>query len=114
MTIALTLTVNELRHSVDEVISKNPRLTSRAEKAAFLVLLRLIEQTGPNRFLVESEDGLKAYEVENGHCNCYDYLNHGIGHPCKHRLALSIIGYISLEANCDSSHIPKYSTIESD
>ncbi len=114
MTTTMKLTVSLLRHYVDEIVHNNPRLTSRAEKAAFLVVLRQIEQIGPNRFLVESEDGLKAYEVENGHCNCYDYVNHGIGHPCKHRLALYMTGHISLEAPCDTSYLPTFSTLEND
>ncbi|MFQ5872255.1 MAG: hypothetical protein ACE5JL_00435 [Dehalococcoidia bacterium] len=24
-----------------------------------------------------------------GHCECTDYLRHGAGHPCKHRLAVA-------------------------
>jgi len=110
----MKLTVSLLRRYVDEIVHKNPRLTSRAEKAAFLVVLRHIEKIGPNLFLVESEDGLKAYEVENGHCNCYDYVNHGIGHPCKHRMALYMMGYITLETSCDTSHLPTFSTLEND
>ena len=114
MTTIKILTVSLLRHYVGEIVQYNPRLTSRAEKAAFLVVLRHIEQIGPNLFLVESEDGLKAYEIENGHCNCYDYVNHGIGHPCKHRLALYMMGYISLEAPYDTSYLPTFSTLEND
>ncbi len=114
MTTTKILTVSLLRHYVDEIVQYNPRLTSRAEKAAFLVVLRQIEQIGPNLFLVESEDGLKAYEVENGHCNCYDYVNHGIGHPCKHILALYMTGYISLEPPSDTSSLQTTSTQEED
>lgn len=34
--------------------------------------------------------GLRYYVVLNGDCECSDYLPHGPGHPCKHRLALAI------------------------
>ncbi len=38
----------------------------------------------------EAEDRLRNDEVLNGHCECADYLRHGAGHDCKHRLALAI------------------------
>ena len=59
------------------------------EKAAFLMLLRPIETLGEDHYRIGSEDGLRLYEVINGHCECSDYLRHGPGHPCKHRLALA-------------------------
>ncbi len=31
---------------------------------------------------------LSFYTVREGECECSDYLRHGSGHPCKHRLAL--------------------------
>ena len=110
MTTTRKLTVSLLRHFVNEIIHNDPRLTSRAEKAAFLVVLRQIEQIGPNLFLVESEDRLKAYEIENGHCRCNDYANPGPGHPCKHRLALYMMGYISLETPYNTPNLPTFST----
>jgi len=64
-------------------------LTSRLEKAAFLMLMRPIRTLGTDHYQVGSEDGLRHYEVLNGHCECSDYLRHGAGHPCKHRLALA-------------------------
>ena len=81
-------TINELRELVRRACRDNPHLTSRLEKAAFLVLLRGVEQVGSNRYQVGSEDGLRQYEIVNGHCQCSDYLRHGAGHPCKHRLAI--------------------------
>lgn len=63
-------TIHELRELVQNASRYNPHLTSRLEKAAFLVLLRPIVSVG------------------DGHCECSDYLRHGAGHPCKHRLAL--------------------------
>ena len=60
------------------------------EKAAFLVLLRPIDSLAENHYRVGSEDGLRYYDVIDGHCQCSDYLRHGPGHPCKHRLALSL------------------------
>lgn len=88
------LTVGDLRDSVNSIIRQNPHLTLRAEKAAFLVLLRQFSREGENRFRVESEDGLQYYEVVNGHCDCSDYVRHGPGHPCKHRLALLLTGHL--------------------
>ena len=71
-------TVRELRQIVEKASRDNPHLTSRLEKAAFLVLLRPIEPLGDH------------YRVLNGHCECHDYVRHGPGHPCKHRLALAM------------------------
>ena len=75
---------------VQKAARDNPHLTSRLEKAAFLVLLRTIEALGNERYRVGSEDGLRTYDVINGHCECSDYVRHGTGHPCKHRLALTL------------------------
>ena len=83
-------TIRELRQIVEKASRDNPHLTSRLEKAAFLVLLRPIEPLGDHHYQVRSEDGLRDYNVRNGHCDCHDYVNHGPGHPCKHRLALAM------------------------
>jgi hypothetical protein len=81
-------TIEELRTLLEGAAAHRPHLTSRLEKAAFLVLLRPIRQVGEDSWLVGSEDGLRYYRVEAGDCECTDYLRHGRGHPCKHRLAL--------------------------
>ena len=81
--------LDQLRKLVDRARRDNPHLTSRLEKAAFLLLLRPIVALGDQHFQVGSEDGLRYYEIVNGHCQCHDYLRHGAGHPCKHRLALA-------------------------
>ncbi|MEE9202923.1 MAG: hypothetical protein V3U31_07010 [Dehalococcoidia bacterium] len=78
-----------MRELVHRASRDNPHLTSRLEKAAFLVLLRPVLSLGDDHYRVGSEDGLKYYEVRNGHCACTDYVRHGPGHPCKHRLALT-------------------------
>ena len=85
-------TIRQLRHLVQQAARDNPHLTSRLEKAAFLVLLRPIEPAGAGRqdYRIGSEDGLRYYEVRNGHCECSDYVRHGPGHSCKHRLALAL------------------------
>ena len=83
-------TIDTLRELVERASHENPHLTSRLEKAAFLVVLRQIEICGPNHYRVGSEDGLRDYVVINGHCDCHDYVRHGAGHSCKHRLALSL------------------------
>ena len=82
--------VGQLRELVQRASRENPHLTSRLEKAAFLVLLRPVERVGNDHFRIGSEDGLRFYDVINGHCQCSDYLRHGAGHPCKYRLALSL------------------------
>ena len=82
--------VDQLRDLVSRSSRENPHLTSRLEKAAFLMLLRPIETLGEDHYRVGSEDGLRVYEILNGHCECSDYLRHGSGHPCKHRLALAL------------------------
>ncbi len=83
-------TIDSLRALVEQASHERPHLTSRLEKAAFLVVLRQIEICGPNYYRVGSEDGLRDYVVINGHCHCHDYVRHGSGHSCKHRLALSL------------------------
>ena len=83
-------TINDLRELVQSASRNNPHLTSRLEKAAFLLLLRRVASVGKERYEVGSEDGLRKYRVVNGHCDCHDYVSHGVGHPCKHRLALAL------------------------
>ena len=83
-------TVRELRTLVETASHDNPHLVTRLEKAAFLVLLRRIEVLDENQYIVTAEDGLRDYKIINGHCECYDYVRHGAGHPCKHRLALTL------------------------
>ena len=83
-------TIDQLRELVHKASRENPHLTSRLEKAAFLVLLRPLVSMGDDRYRVGAEDGLRNYEVLNGHCECADYLRHGAGHNCKHRLALAL------------------------
>jgi SWIM zinc finger. len=81
-------TIEQLRALLEGASAQRPHLTSRLEKAAFLVLLRPIRQVGQDIWLVGSEDGLRYYRVVEGECECTDYTRHGQGHPCKHRLAL--------------------------
>ena len=88
-------TIRELREFVETASRDNPHLTSRLEKAAFLVLLRPIVALEDSRYQVGAEDGLRNYAIQNGHCECTDYLRHGPGHSCKHRLALAI--YLRLQ-----------------
>ncbi len=81
-------TIEELRLLIKDASMRRPHLTSRLEKAAFLVLLRPIEWLGGELWRVGSEDGLRYYTVRNGECECSDYVRHGSGHLCKHRIAL--------------------------
>ena len=81
-------TIEGLRVLVKDASMMRPHLTSRLEKAAFLVVLRPIEQLDRDLWQVGSEDGLRFYTVRNGDCECTDYVRHGRGHLCKHRIAL--------------------------
>ncbi len=81
-------TIEELRLLIKDASMRRPHLTSRLEKAAFLVLLRPIECLGGDLWRVGSEDGLRYYMVRDGECECSDYQRHGSGHLCKHRIAL--------------------------
>ena len=83
-------TIIQLRKLVQMASRENPHLTTRLEKAAFLVSLRHLVTMGDDHYRVGAEDGLRNYEVLNGHCECADYLRHGAGHHCKHRLVLSL------------------------
>ena len=90
-------TISQLRELVQRASRDTPHLTSRLERAAFLLLLRPIIPLGDHHYQIGSEDGLRRYEVLNGHCQCSDYVRHGAGHPCKHPLALSL--YHRLESS---------------
>src|SRR3972149_10497248 len=81
-------TIEELRGLINDAAMRRPHLTGRLERAAFLLLLRPIERLGTDLWRVGSEDGLRFYTVRDGECECSDYLRHGSGHPCKHRIAL--------------------------
>ncbi len=81
-------TIEELRLLIKDASTRRPHLTSRLEKAAFLVILRPIEQVDGDLWRVGSEDGLRFYTVRDGECECSDYQRHGSGHLCKHRIAL--------------------------
>ena len=81
-------TIEELRLLIRDASTRRPHLTSRLEKAAFLMLLRPIERVDGDLWRVGSEDGLRYYTVRDGECECSDYQRHGSGHLCKHRIAL--------------------------
>ncbi len=98
-------TIEELRELISDAAMRRPHLTGRLEKAAFLVLLRPIERLGPDIWRVGSEDGLRFYTVKEGECECSDYLRHGSGHPCKHRLALFL--HRSLEDGAREASVQK-------
>jgi hypothetical protein len=95
-------TIDELRLLVESAAARRPHLTSRLEKAAFLVLLRPIQKLAGDSWQIPSEDGLRFYTVRRGECDCSDYLRHGSGHPCKHRLALFLHRALEVEGARDS------------
>ncbi len=98
-------TIEELRELINDAAMRRPHLTGRLEKAAFLVLLRPIERMGTDIWRVGSDDGLRFYTVREGECECSDYLRHGSGHPCKHRLALFL--HRSLENGAREAAVEK-------
>jgi hypothetical protein len=87
----MAATIEALRGLVERGSRDNPHLMGRLEKAAFIVLLRPIESLGESTYRVVSEDALKSYIVQNGQCECPDYVRHGNGHFCKHRLAVGML-----------------------
>jgi hypothetical protein len=91
----MAATVETLRGLVERGSRENPHLTGRLEKAAFIVLLRPIEDLGESTYRVASEDALKSYIVQNGQCECPDYTRHGNGHFCKHRLAVGMLARLN-------------------
>ncbi len=91
-------TIDQLRELVQKASRENPHLTTRLEKAAFLVLLRPLVSMGDDHYRVGAEDGLRDYEVLNGHCECADFLRQGAGHHCKHRLALALCQKLGYES----------------
>ncbi len=100
-------TIEELRGLINNAAMRRPHLTGRLEKAAFLVLLRPIERLATDIWRVGSEDGLRFYTIKEGECECSDYLRHGSGHPCKHRIALFL--YRSLEDGTGKPAVGKQS-----
>jgi len=88
-------TIEALRDIVERGCHESPHLTGRLEKAAFIVLLRPIENLGDGTYRVPSEDALKTYVVQNGQCECPDYVRHGNGHYCKHRLAVGMLSRLN-------------------
>ena len=105
--------LDQLRDLVCRSSRENPHLTSRLEKAAFLMLLRPIQTLGEDHYRVGSEDGLRVYEVLNGHCECSDYIRHGSGHPCKHRLALAFRQQLEISELPLDPYGPKFSDTNS-
>ena len=79
-----------MRQLVQKVNRDNPHLTFRLEISAFLILLRPIVPLGDHHYQIGSVDGLRYYQVLNGHCQSHDCDRHGADHLCEHRLALAM------------------------
>jgi hypothetical protein len=84
----MIVTIERLRLLIRDAAMRRPHLTSRLEKATFLLVLRPIQHLSGDVWRVGSEDGLRFYMIRDGECECSDYLRHGRGHLCKHRIAL--------------------------
>ncbi len=98
-------TIEELRLLIKDAAMRRPHLISRLEKAAFLLLLRPIEQVDGDLWRVGSEDGLRFYAIRDGECECSDYQRHGSGHLCKHRIALFL--HRSFENGAEEAAVEK-------
>jgi hypothetical protein len=85
------LTADTIRELVRRGAARNPLLRSRLERAAFIVLMRRIEDRPEGGHTVESDSEVgKAYIVHAGACECPDYWRAPEGY-CKHRLAVMML-----------------------
>jgi hypothetical protein len=95
--------VEALRELVSRGSRERPLLASRLEGAAHIVATRIVERQPDGACIVPSEDGLKVYVVSNGACECSDYVRHGQGHYCKHRLAVGLLSRLNGKAQPESA-----------
>jgi len=94
--------LEDLRRIVEQASRQRPHLTTRLEKAAFILLLRPIILIANGCYKVGSEDALRWYKVCDGRCECADYQRHGSGHLCKHLLAILIGQELGIVPRCPS------------
>ncbi len=86
----MTAALEDLQRTVSAFAQDRPHLASRLEHAAFLLLFRHILVLDETHCRVESEDGRRWYDVRGGQCSCEDSRRHGMGHFCKHVLAVAL------------------------
>ncbi len=86
----MTAALEDLQRTVSAFAQDRPHLASRVEHAAFLLLFRRILVLDETHCRVESEDSRRWYDVCGGQCSCEDYRRHGMGHFCKHLLAVAL------------------------
>lgn len=84
-------TIEQLRTYVERAKERRPELTSRLERAAFIVTMRTITRHGPDYWEVESDtESDRSYWVYGQKCSCPDHAR-APGGLCKHRLACGIV-----------------------
>jgi hypothetical protein len=84
-------TIEALRTYVERAKERRPELTSRLERAAFIVTMRQITRHGPDYWEVESDtEHGRAYWVLGMNCSCPDHAR-APGGLCKHRLAVGVL-----------------------
>ncbi len=86
----MTAALEDLQRIVSAFAQDRPQLASRVEHAAFLLLFRHILILDETHCRVESEDSRRWYDVCGGQCSCEDSRRHGMGHYCKHVLAVAL------------------------
>jgi hypothetical protein len=86
----MTAALADLQRIVSAFAQDRPHLASRLEHAASVLLFRHILVLDATHFRVESEDTRRWYDVCDGRCSCEDYRRHGMGHVCKHLLAVAL------------------------
>jgi hypothetical protein len=86
-----TPTIGTIRTLVERAKRREPALASRLERAAFVVLLRRVDERPEGGHTVESDsEPGTAYIVDAGVCECPDYWR-APEHYCKHRLAVLLL-----------------------
>jgi hypothetical protein len=78
------------QHIASVFAQDRSHLARRLKHATFLLLFRHILVLDETHFRVESEGTRRWYEVRDGQCTCEDYRRHGMGHFCKHLLAVAL------------------------
>ena len=88
---ATTVTVSTVADTIRRALARFPRERSRIERAATLIALGHVEQTGPDAFTVRSQtDADVTYTVTRDDCPCQDSQRR----PelvCKHRWGASLV-----------------------
>jgi hypothetical protein len=95
-------TIEQLRTYVERAKERRPELTSRLERAAFIVTMRTITRHGPDYWEVESDtEHGRAYWVNGLYCSCPDFPRAPSG-LCKHKCAVGLIKVNERDRNAEN------------